>query len=42
MLIVLNEFGLSNYVITEKMWIGGLHDLRTNNTLIAYIYVCLR
>ena len=40
MLIVLNEFGISTYVLIDKMWIGGSHDLRTNNTLITSIYLC--
>ena len=40
MLIVLNYFGLSTYVLTEKRWISGLNDLRTNNTLITSIYLC--
>ena len=39
MLIVLNEFRLSTYVLTEKRWIGGLQDSRTNNTLITSVYV---
>ena len=40
MLIVLNDFGLSTYVLTDKRWIGGSHNLRTNNTLITSIYLC--
>ena len=40
MLIVLNEFWLSTYVLTEKMWIGGSYDYRTNDTLITSIYLC--
>ena len=40
MLIVLNEFGISTNVLTEKRWIGGLKDSRTNNTLIDSIYLC--
>ena len=38
MLIVLNDFGLSTYVLPEKRWIGGLHDPRENNTLTPSIY----
>ena len=40
MLIVLNYFGLSTYILTEKRWIGGLHNMRTNTTLKPYIYLC--
>ena len=40
MLIVFNEFGISTYVLTEKRWICGFHDSRTNNTLITSIYLC--
>ena len=40
MLIVLNEFGLITYLLTEKTWICRLDDSRTNNTLINYIYLC--
>ena len=39
-LIILNDFGLSTYVLTEKMWIGSLNDSSTNNTLITFIYLC--
>ena len=40
MLILVNEFRLSTYVLTENRWIGGLNNSRTNNTLITYIYLC--
>ena len=39
MLIVLNEFGRSTYVITEKRWIGDSNDQK-KNTLINSIYLC--
>ena len=40
MLIILNDFELSTYVLTEKSWIGSLNYLRPNNTLITFIYLC--
>ena len=40
MLIVLNESGIGTYVLIDKRWICGLHNLRANNTLITSIYLC--
>ena len=39
MLILLNDLELSTYLITDKRWIGGLRNSRTNNTLITSIYL---
>ena len=39
MLVVFNEFRIGTYVLTDKIWIEGLHYLRINNTLKTFIYI---